>query len=85
MTNSKPRAFVEIRTTGDVWHAMGPVYVPCDAKPAYWLRSQSGDIVPATAQQARQLNRLVGKPRLRRVPIQKRRYNPLRPPQASDF
>jgi NADPH-dependent ferric siderophore reductase len=37
----KPRHFVQLETSADIREAFGPLYVPCDAPPAYWQRTQA--------------------------------------------
>jgi hypothetical protein len=45
----KPRHFVQLETSADIREAFGPLSIkPCDAPPAYWQRTPSGDLALAS-------------------------------------
>lgn len=69
----KPRHFVQLETSADIREAFGPLYVPCDAPPAYWQRTPSGDLAPASQATTEALHCHIGPPR----PVQRPPLKPL--------
>jgi hypothetical protein len=69
-TNTKPqRHFIEIASIGDT---AAPVFLECDTtSPAYWQRTDRGNLAPVDQGKADQLTRVLGPP-----------YAPPRPPRS---
>lgn len=59
----KPRHFIQLKTSDDIQEAYGPIYVPCDAPPAYWQRTPGGDLTPVPQAHTEALHRHLGPPR----------------------
>jgi hypothetical protein len=74
--------FIELASIGDT---AASVFLECDtATPAYWQRTDKGNLAPVGEGKAKQLNRVLGPPYAPPRPPRSRTKNPIRAAMKAD-